>query len=46
VILGLELIQEMKEHMIYIRQQLKEEHDRQKCYVDAHKTNQSYEVQD
>jgi hypothetical protein len=37
VTVGPELIQEMEEQVIQIRQRLKEAHDRQKSYVDAHK---------
>jgi hypothetical protein len=40
----LELIQEMEEQVIQIRQRLKEAQDRQKSYADAHRTDQSYEV--
>jgi hypothetical protein len=32
--------------VIQIRQRLKEAHDRQKSYADAHKTDQSYKVGD
>jgi ribosomal protein L21E len=32
--------------VIQIRQRLKEAQDRQKSYVDAHRTNRSYEVGD
>ena len=46
VIVGPELIQEMEEQVIQIRQRLKEAQDRQKIYVDAHRTDQSYEVGD
>jgi hypothetical protein len=46
VTVGLELIQEMEEQVIQIRQRLKEAHDRQKSYVDAHRTDRSYEVGD
>jgi hypothetical protein len=46
VTVGLELIQEMEEHVIHIRQRLKEAQDRQKIYVDAHRTNRSYKVGD
>ena len=43
---GQELIQEMDEQVIHIRQQLNKEWDRQKRYDDAHKTDQSYKVGD
>jgi hypothetical protein len=46
VTVGLELIQEMEEQVIQIRQRLKEAQDRQKSYAYAHKTDQSYEVGD
>jgi hypothetical protein len=46
VIVGPEIIQEMEERVIQIRQTLKEAHDRQKSYADAHKTDRSYEVGD
>jgi hypothetical protein len=46
VTVGLELIQEMEEQVIQIRQRLKEAQDRQKSYADAHRTDQSYEVGD
>jgi len=46
VIVGLELIQEMEEQVIQIRQGLKEARDRHKSCVDAHRTDQSYEVGD
>jgi hypothetical protein len=36
----------MEEHMIQIRQKLKEAHDRQKSYEDAHRTDRSYKVGD
>jgi hypothetical protein len=46
VTVGLELIQEMEEQVIQIRQRLKEAHDRHKSYVDAHRTDRSYKVGD
>jgi hypothetical protein len=46
VIVGPELIQEMEEQVIQIRERLKEAHDRQKSYADAHMTDRSYEVGD
>ena len=46
VTVGPELIQEMEEQVIQIRQRLKEAQDRQKSYADAHMTDQSYEVGD
>jgi hypothetical protein len=46
VTVGLELIQEMEEQVIHIRQRLKEAQDRQKSYADAHRTDRSYEVGD
>jgi hypothetical protein len=46
VIVGPELIQEMEEQVIQIRQRLKEAQDRQKTYADALRTDRSYEVGD
>ena len=46
VTIGPELIQEMEEQVIHIRQRLKEAQDRQKNYADAHRTDRSYEVGD
>jgi hypothetical protein len=46
VTVGLELIQEMEEQVIHIRQRLKEAQDRQKSYADARRTDRSYEVGD
>jgi hypothetical protein len=46
VIVGPELIQEMEEQGIQIRQRLKESQDRKKSYADAHRTDRSYEVGD
>ena len=46
VIVGPELIQEMEEQVIQIRQRLKEAQDRQKSYVDAHRTDRSYKEGD
>ena len=43
---GPELIQEMEEQMIQIRQRLKEAQDRQKSYADAHRTDRRYKVGD
>jgi ribosomal protein L21E len=43
---GPELIQEMEKQVIQIRHRLKETQDRQKSYVDAHRTNRSYKVGD
>eukprot|EP00253_Pinus_taeda_P032280 PITA_32280 len=44
VIVGPKLIQEMEEQVKQIRQRLKEAQDRQKSYVDAHRTDRKYEV--
>ena len=44
VTVGPELIQEIEEQVIQIRQRLKEAQDRQKSYADAHMTDRSYEV--
>jgi hypothetical protein len=44
VTIGPKLIQEMEDQVIHIRQQLKETRDKQKMHVDAHRTDQSYEV--
>jgi hypothetical protein len=46
VTVGPELIQEMEEQVVWIRKRLKEAHDRQKSYADAHRTNRSYKVGD
>eukprot|EP00253_Pinus_taeda_P020588 PITA_20588 len=46
VIIGPELIHEMEAHVRQIRQRLKEAHDRQKSYADAHKIDRRYEVGD
>jgi hypothetical protein len=46
VTVGPELIQEMEEHVIQIRQPLKEAQDRHKSYVDAHRNDRSYKVGD
>eukprot|EP00253_Pinus_taeda_P002337 PITA_02337 len=46
VIIGPELIHEMEAQVNQIRQRLKEAQDRQKSYVDAHRTNRRYEVGD
>jgi hypothetical protein len=46
VTVGPEFIQEMEEQVIQIRQRLKKAQDRQKSYVDAQRTNQSYKVGD
>jgi hypothetical protein len=43
---GPEVIQEMEYQMQTIRQRIKEAHDRQKSYVDAHRVDRSYEVGD
>ena len=46
VTVGLELIQDMEEMVIQIRKRLKEAHDTQKSYVDAHRIDRSYNVGD
>jgi hypothetical protein len=46
VTVGPELIQDMEEQVIQIRQRLKEEQDRQKSYANAHTTDSSYKVGD
>lgn len=46
VIVGPKLIQEMEEQVKQIKQRLKEAQDRQKSYVDAHRTDRKYEVGD
>eukprot|EP00253_Pinus_taeda_P011799 PITA_11799 len=46
VIIGPELIHEMEAQVRQIRQRLKEAHDRQKSYADAHRTDRRYEVGD
>jgi hypothetical protein len=40
------VIQEMEDQMKTIRQRIKEAHDRQKSYTDAHHVDRSYEVGD
>ena len=44
--MGLELIQEMEEQVIQIRQRLKEAQDRKKSYVDAYRVDINYKVGD
>ena len=46
VIIGPELIHEMEAQVSQIRQRLKEAHDRQKSYADAHRSDRRYEVGD
>ena len=46
VLVGPEAIQEMEEQMKTIRQRIKEAHDRQKSYADAHRVDHSYKVGD
>jgi hypothetical protein len=46
VIVGSELIQEMEEQVIQIRQRIKEAQDRQKSYANGHRTDRSYKVGD
>jgi hypothetical protein len=46
VTVGPELIQDMEEQVIQIRKRLKEAHDTQKSYVDAHRIDRSYKVGD
>ena len=46
VLVGPKLLQEMEEQVVEIRKRLKEAHDRQKSYADAHRTDRSYEVGD
>jgi hypothetical protein len=46
VLVGPKAIQEMEEQMQTIRQRIKEVQDRQKSYVDAHRVDCSYEVDD
>jgi hypothetical protein len=41
VLVGPEAIQEMEEQMKTIRQRIKEAHDRQKSYADAHRVDHS-----
>ena len=46
VLVGPEAIQEMEEQMQTILQRIKEAQYRQKRYVDAHRVDRSYEVDD
>jgi hypothetical protein len=46
VIVGLEMLQEMKEQVLQIRQRLKEGNDRQKSYADAKRTPREFTVGD
>jgi hypothetical protein len=46
ITVGPELIQEIEEQVIQIRQRLKEAQDRHKSYADAHRTDRNYEVGD
>jgi hypothetical protein len=46
VLVGPEAIQEMEGKMQTIRQRIKEVQDRQKSYVDVHRVDHSYEVDD
>ena len=46
VLIGPELIQEMEEQVVHIRQWLKEARDRQKSYVDVYISDRIYEVGD
>ena len=46
VIIGPELIQEMEEQFVQIRQRLKEAQDRKKSYANAHRVDRSYKVGD
>ena len=43
---GPEAIQEMEEQMKTIRQRIKEAQDRQKSYVNVHRVDRSYKVED
>jgi hypothetical protein len=46
VLVGPEVIQEMKDQMKSIRKMIKEAQDRQKSYVDAHRIDRIYEIGD
>jgi hypothetical protein len=46
VLVRLDVIQEIKQHMKSIIQIIKEAQDRQKSYADVHRINHSYEVRD
>ena len=44
VVLGPELLKEMEQEVVKIRQNLKATHDRQKIYVDKHRVNREFSV--
>ena len=46
VVLGLELLKEMEQEVVNIRQKLKAAHDRQKSYTDKHRVNREFSVGD
>ena len=46
VVLGPELIKEMDQEVVKIRQNLKVAHDRQKSYADKHRMNREFSVRD
>jgi hypothetical protein len=46
VVVGLELLREMEEHMIKIKQNLKAAQDRQKIYADKGRTHREFNVGD
>ena len=45
-VLGPELLKEMEQEIVKIRQNLKVAHDRQKSYADKHRVNQEFSVGD
>ena len=44
VVLGLELLKEMEQEVVKIRQNLKAAQDRQKSYADKHRVNRDFRV--
>ena len=46
VVLGPELLKEMEQEVVKIRQNLKAAHDRQKSYADKHRMNREFSVGD
>ena len=46
VVLGLELLKEMEQEVVKIRQNLKAAQDRQKIYADKHRMNKEFSVGD
>ena len=46
VVIGLELLKEMEQEVVNIRQNLKASQDRQKSYADKHRVNREFSVGD